>query len=57
MLYTIVNGLLFNLTWLVIVSTESAVIAPAAAILHLLLHFALIGSGYRKVKVIAHRSP
>tara|TARA_R110002049_G_scaffold44030_6_gene129130 strand:+ start:2799 stop:3290 length:492 start_codon:yes stop_codon:yes gene_type:complete len=53
MLYTLINGLLFNVTWFVIVTTESPVIAPIAAALHLLAHFALMGRGYQEVKVIA----
>ncbi|CAA0114405.1 Uncharacterised protein [Halioglobus japonicus] len=53
MLYTIVNGLLFNITWFVIVTTESAIIAPIVAVLHLSIHFALMGKGYQEVKVIA----
>lgn len=53
LLYTVVNGLLFNVTWLVIVATQSSIIAPLAAALHLLVHFAVMGNGYREVKVIA----
>lgn len=49
---SIVNGLMFNITWLVIVITESAVIAPCAALLHVLIHFAVMGKGYLELKVI-----
>ena len=56
MLYTIGNGLLFNVTWLVIVVTASPVIAPLAAALHLAVHFALMGKGIPELKVVAQVS-
>lgn len=49
---SIINGLMFNITWLVIVTSESAVIAPFAALLHLLIHFAVMGKGYIELKVV-----
>jgi hypothetical protein len=52
MLYTLLNGLMFNVTWLIIVTTESALIAPVVALLHLLIHFAVMGKGYIEVRVI-----
>ena len=42
---TVVNGVLFNLSWLAIVSTQSAVVAPLLATLHLVVHFSLMGRG------------
>jgi Protein of unknown function (DUF2878) len=50
--HPIVNGVMFNITWLIIVMSESAVVAPCAALLHLLLHFALMGKGVVELKVI-----
>lgn len=52
MLYTILNGLMFNATWLAIVVSESPVIAPAVALLHLLIHFAVMGKGFVELRVI-----
>ncbi|MCB1690327.1 MAG: DUF2878 domain-containing protein [Halioglobus sp.] len=52
MLYTLLNGLMFNVTWLIIVTTESALIAPVAALLHVLIHFAVMGKGYIELRVI-----
>ncbi len=50
--HSILNGLMFNITWLIIVTSESAVIAPCAALLHLLIHFAVMGKGAIELKVI-----
>jgi hypothetical protein len=52
MRHSITNGLMFNITWLIIVTSESAVIAPCAALLHLLIHFAVMGKGAIELKVI-----
>ena len=49
---SIINGLMFNITWLIIVTSESAVIAPCAALLHLLIHFAVMGKGTIELKVV-----
>jgi hypothetical protein len=51
--YTLVNGLMFNITWFAIVTTESVVVAPILAALHLLIHFALMGKGFIELKVVA----
>lgn len=51
--YTILNGLLFNISWFAIVSTHSATLAPAIAALHLTLHFLLIGRGRQEAFFIA----
>jgi hypothetical protein len=53
MFYTLLNGLMFNVTWLVIVTSESAVVAPILAGIHLLIHFAVMGKGYIELRVIA----
>jgi hypothetical protein len=53
MRHSIINGLMFNITWLVIVTSESAIIAPGAALLHVMIHFAVMGKGYIEIKVIA----
>ena len=52
-LSVVINGALFNVSWLAIVMTESAIIAPLVAIVHLLIHFILMGKGYIEVKIIA----
>ena len=39
----LINGALFNLSWLAIVMTHSAAIAPAVVVVHLAIHFALFG--------------
>lgn len=46
------NGLLFNISWLVIVLSESAVIGLAQVALHLLLHFYWIGRGLREMRLV-----
>jgi hypothetical protein len=51
--YTLVNGLMFNITWFAIVTTESAVVAPILAALHLLIHFVAMGKGFIELKVVA----
>ena len=51
--YTLVNGLMFNITWFAIVTTESAVVAPILATLHLLIHFTVMGKGFIELKVVA----
>jgi hypothetical protein len=53
MLYPLLNGLMFNVTWFAIVTTESAIAAPILAIIHLMIHFTLMGKGYFEIKVIA----
>ena len=47
------NGLLFNISWLAIVSSESALIAPAVVAAHLLVHQLWIGRGNRELVFIA----
>jgi hypothetical protein len=49
----LVNGLMFNITWFAIVTTESMVVAPILATLHLLIHFLVMGKGFVELKVIA----
>ena len=51
--YTLLNGLMFNGAWFAIVTTESAVVAPILAALHLLIHFAVMGKGFIELKVVA----
>jgi Protein of unknown function (DUF2878) len=41
----LLNGMMFNLTWFVIVSTHSSALAPVIVACHLLLHFLMIGKG------------
>ena len=47
------NGLLFNLSWLAIVTSESLFIAPAVVLAHLLVHQLWIGRGARELVFIA----
>jgi hypothetical protein len=49
---TVVNGLLFNLSWFAIVSTQSIVVAPLLATLHLVVHFSLMGRGLTEAAFI-----
>lgn len=51
--HTLINGLMFNITWFAIVTTESVLAAPILASLHLLIHFALMGKGFIELKVVA----
>lgn len=48
----IANGMLFNASWLAIVYSHSPLYAPAIALLHLLIHFALMGRGVVEVRLI-----
>lgn len=41
----IMNGMLFNISWFVIVSTHSSMLAPLVVVGHLLVHFSLLGRG------------
>jgi hypothetical protein len=47
------NALLFNLSWLAIVLTQSPVIAPLVVAMHLLLHGVVIGAGHGELRLIA----
>tara|TARA_R110002073_G_scaffold1286_2_gene9042 strand:+ start:344 stop:883 length:540 start_codon:yes stop_codon:yes gene_type:complete len=49
----VTNAIFFNISWFVIVVTQSALIGPAQAVLHLLLHFWLIGRGVAELRLIA----
>jgi hypothetical protein len=49
----ITNALMFNLSWFVILFTQSSFIAPAVVIVHLLIHFRFIGKGREELWVIA----
>ncbi len=51
--YRLLNGVMFNVAWLGIVMSQSALIAPAVATLLLISHFALMGEGYRELRFIA----
>jgi hypothetical protein len=46
------NGLLFNISWLVIVLTHSALLAPAVVLLHLAVHFRLFGYGMVEARLV-----
>jgi hypothetical protein len=47
------NGLMFNISWLVIVSSQSAPVALAVVFAHLALHQLWIGKGWRELSFIA----
>src|SRR6056297_1404573 len=49
----VTNAVFFNISWFVIVVTQSSLIGPAQAALHLLLHFWLIGRGAPEMRLIA----
>ncbi len=53
MWYTLLNAMMFNVTWLIIVTTESSLLAPAMVALHLLVHFAVMGKGRVELRLIA----
>lgn len=42
---TVINGLMFNISWLAIVYTHSPVLAPLFVCAHLVVHFRLMGRG------------
>lgn len=49
----VVNALVFNLSWFVIVATQDAVLALAMVALHLAAHFVLVGRSRGEVLLIA----
>ena len=49
----LVNATLFNISWLLIVLSESPIIAPLVALAHLGLHAALVGFSIREARLIA----
>lgn len=49
---SVVNALLFNVSWLAIVYTHSAIWAPIVAAAHLALHFRLMGRGFPEARLI-----
>lgn len=51
-LAVVANAIFFNISWFVIVITHSPIIGPAQALMHLLLHFWLIGRGTSEVRLI-----
>ncbi|MFT4822464.1 MAG: hypothetical protein ACI9J0_000374 [Cryomorphaceae bacterium] len=50
--HVLANGMLFNVSWLAIVYTHSAVLAPAMAALHLVAHFAFMGRGLVEARFV-----
>ena len=52
MVSTLANGLLFNISWLAIVSTHSLVLAPVVVALHLLVHFTFMGRGMVEARLV-----
>lgn len=48
----VVNGLMFNISWLAIVLTQSSLLAPAIVLLHLLVHFRLFGRDMAELRLV-----
>jgi hypothetical protein len=48
-----VNAVLFNLSWFAIVLTQSSLVAVAIVVVHLLVHFRLMGKGRAELALIA----
>ncbi len=46
------NGLLFNISWLAIVTSHSALIAPLVVVVHLTIHQLWIGRGLRELQFV-----
>ena len=46
------NGVLFNISWLIIVTSESTLIGLATVAVHLAIHFRLMGRGWAELKLI-----
>ena len=51
--YTVINGLIFNVSWFAIVSTHSSALALLIASVHLVLHFTFVGRGWPEAVFIA----
>ena len=47
------NGLLFNISWFVIVVSQSAWIAGWQVVIHLCVHFAFIARGLIELRLLA----
>ncbi|MFT6955704.1 MAG: hypothetical protein ACJAYC_000705 [Halieaceae bacterium] len=45
----VINGMLFNISWLAIVATHSNTLAPIVAAVHLLIHFTIFGARRNEV--------
>jgi len=48
----LINAVLFNIGWLAVVYTQSALWAPVLAAAHLALHFRLMGEGFAEARLI-----
>lgn len=46
------NGLMFNISWLAIVSSQSLLIAPTVALAHVAIHQLWLGRGHRELVFI-----
>jgi hypothetical protein len=49
---TVINAVMFNLTWFAIVLTQSSVLAPMILIAHLLAHFYWVGRGRKELLLV-----
>jgi hypothetical protein len=52
-LRVVINGLLFNVSWFVIVMSQSNLVAVGQVIVHLCVHFALFGRGLSELRLVA----
>ena len=52
MSHSVVNGLMFNLSWLAIVATHSDRLAPIIVTVHLFVHFVLWRGGWREALLV-----
>jgi Protein of unknown function (DUF2878) len=49
----LLNGLLFNVSWFVVVLSQSALVAGLQLFLHLCIHFVLFGRGLAELRLVA----
>ena len=49
---SLLNAMMFNLSWFAIILTQSALLAPVIALVHLLLHFRLLGAGKNELALV-----
>jgi hypothetical protein len=52
-LNTVANGLMFNVSWFAIVVSQSALLAPVIAVVHLIIHFSVMGRGRMELGLVA----
>ena len=50
--HILLNGMMFNISWLLIVSQQSTALALCVVVAHLGLHFAIMGKGLPEVRLV-----